>query len=250
MIPDLICCWSFDEPAGAARISRGAHAYALAEAEGPIARVDEGPVSGHAAELREGQHFTLPRRACPALDIHGRDAQVSIVAWVRRQPGSKRGSCEAVAGMWNETRAKRQYCLFLNLRIHQSGDQVCGHVSAVGGPTPGERYCMDASIGSTPVAFDQWHCVGFTYDGTHARSYLDGALDVRDTWNPYPYPEGLFDGGDDGSDFTVGAVDRSGEMGNFYVGLLGGLAVFGRALSDEQMRRLATEPWPDVLPLT
>ena len=39
-------------------------------------------------------------------------------------------------------------------------------------------------------------------------SYLDGRLDYRDKYNPFEYREGLFDGGVDGSDFTVGAVDR------------------------------------------
>ena len=57
--------------------------------------------------------------------------------------------------------------------------------------------------------------------------------------NPYEYPGGLLDGGENGSDFTVGAVHRSGEMGNWYVGLIGGLAVFNRALSDEEMAYLA-----------
>jgi hypothetical protein len=147
-----------------------------------------------------------------------------------------------VAGIWNETAKKRQYCLFLNLRIWNSAEQVCGHVSAIGGPTPGYRYCMTASIGGTPVSKGEWHTAAFTYDGHHARSYLDGRLDVRDGFNPYEYPDGLFDGGEDGADFTVGAVDRSGEMGNFYNGLLGGLAVFNRALSEEELRLLHAVP--------
>ncbi|MNL87858.1 hypothetical protein D3C87_2172410 [compost metagenome] len=61
---------------------------------------------------------------------------------------------------------------------------------------------------------------------------------MRETYNPYAYPEGLYAGGAAGADFTVGAVYRSGAMGNFFAGHLGGLAVFNRALGDEELARL------------
>jgi hypothetical protein len=175
------------------------------------------------------------------LDRHGKEAQVTVVAWVKRErKRDQPKECEAIAGVWNETRALRQYCLFLNLQIYDSSDQVCGHVSSVGGPTPGERWCMDASIGQTPVPFGRWQCVGFTYDGRHARSYLNGDLDRRENRNPYAYEGGLFDGGAEGSDFTVGAVNRGGEMGNWFQGQLGGLAVYDRALRGSEMARLGS----------
>jgi hypothetical protein len=69
--------------------------------------------------------------------------------------------------------------------------------------------------------------------------YVDGRLDALEHYNPFPYPDGLFDGGDTGADFTVGAVHRGGEWGNFFGGRLGGLAVFNRALSDGELRALA-----------
>src|SRR5690606_8724164 len=94
-----------------------------------------------------------------------------------------------------------------------------------------------SAIGQTPLS-DDWHFVAFTYDGTYAKVYLDGILDEREQFNPYYYPDGLFDGGQDGADFTVGAVDRSGEIGNFYNGLLGGLAVFDRSMSAEEISLL------------
>ena len=89
-------------------------------------------------------------------------------------------------------------------------------MSSHGGPTPGYKYCMDAAIGQTKIGFEAWHSVGFTYDGVTARAYLDGMLDVREGRNPFSYPEGLYDGGVDGADFTVGAVSRNGEPGNFF----------------------------------
>ncbi|MEO1286140.1 MAG: LamG-like jellyroll fold domain-containing protein [Chloroflexota bacterium] len=146
--------------------------------------------------------------------------------------------CETIAGIWDESRKKRQYCLFLDLPIWDSGDQVGGHVSYHGGPTPNYKYCMDAAIGATPLTYHRWHCVGFTYDGMYARAYLDGRLDEREERNPFHYPQGLFDGGSDGADFTVGAVSRSGEAGNFFHGMLAGLAVYNRALTDDEMMHL------------
>jgi hypothetical protein len=42
-----------------------------------------------------------------------------------------------------------------------------------------------------------------------------------------------------GSDFTVGAVRLKSGMGNYYQGLIGGIAVFNRALNDIDLKRLA-----------
>jgi hypothetical protein len=116
---------------------------------------------------------------------------------------------------------------------------VGGHVSVEGGPTQGYPWCMTTAIGATPLAKDEWYALAFTYDGTYAKVYVDGVLDKRETYNPYLYDKGLFDGGLTGADFTVGGVNRSGEMGNFYAGLLGGLAVCNEALTDEEIRWLS-----------
>ena len=195
-LPGLLCFWDFQDEPGRGRGSKGPHAYALREQAGPVDRVavDGSPFGRYAARVRQGQWFAIPRAECRALDLHGPDAQVTVVAWLRRGVSEPRDNCEFVAGVWNETDAKRQYGLFLNLRIWGSADQVCGHVSGTGGPTPGHRWCMDASIGATPVPVGAWSCVGFTYDGREARSYLHGALDARPGRNPYPYPGGLYDG--------------------------------------------------------
>jgi hypothetical protein len=236
-IDGLIAFWDFQEPTARPRISRGPNRYALTP-HGDLKQVDGGVFGPHAMLVSEGQWLDIPRRECPALNLHGPGAQATVVAWLKRHPKSD-GECQAVAGMWHETGRRRQYCLFLDLSIHNSRNQVCGHVSNVGGPTPGFKYCMDAAIGSTPVPMDAWTTAGFTYDGQYARAYLNGVLDVRETFNPYSYPGGLFDGGPDGADFTVAAVHRSNCMGNWFTGVLGGLAVFGRALTDDEMRSLA-----------
>jgi hypothetical protein len=250
-----VAFWDFQEPEGSARRSAGSSAYELIERGGVVERADDGVFGPHAARFGAGPWLEIERGKCGALNIHGRNARLTVIAWIRRDTDlAPHPACEAVAGMWNE-HAKRQYCLFLNLRIHDSSQQVGGHVSGIGGPTPGYKYCMDAAIGATPVD-DRWHCAAMTYDGELARVYLDGLLDARGDRNPYRYTEGIFDSG--GANFTVGAVARPErvemvngqprEIGhvqsNLYKGLLGGLAVYQRALSDEELRAIAIATLP------
>ncbi len=229
-IPNLITAWDFRT---GSLTSTGPSVFTLQPMAENIAQNDDG------LYLRRGQWLQMPRAELGPLNIHGVGAQVSVVGWVKRQPQPPTQDCETIAGVWDESRKKRQYCLFLDLPIWDSKDQVGGHTSSHGGPTPGYPYCMDAAIGATPVPFDEWRCVGFSYDGKAARAYLNGVLDARDGRNPFEYPYGLFDGGEDGADFTVGAVSRSGEPGNFFHGTIAGIALFNRALSAQEWVTLA-----------
>ena len=193
----------------------------------------------------------------PALSIGGPNAQVSIVAWLKRapRPAGEHPGCQFIAGVWNE-HGRRQYGMFLNLRIWDSGEQIGAHLSHHGGATPGFGYCMDAAIGATKLGFESWHCAGISYDGHSARVWLDGVLDKREPQgeagrNPFFYPKGLLAGD---ADFTIGAVQRPARvvtncegsfvehgalLANPFVGWLGGLAVFRRALEGKEMRDLA-----------
>jgi len=238
-IPGLVSFWDFQEPAGPRRAVSG-EPYVLSEAAGTVAAVetDGNPWGPRAAHLKEGQYFSIARRDCPLLDVHGPGGAVTVVAWVKRQRKSYR-QCEFIAGQWNETNLGRQYGLFIDIPAYGQEHKVSAHVSASGGPTPGYRYCMDVAYSRTPVAFGEWHCLGLSYDGIQAGAWLDGLLERQPTVNPYLLPGGLNDGGPDGSDFTVGAVHRGGEMGNFFTGLIGGLAVWRRALSAAEMWAVA-----------
>ena len=145
-LPSLISAWDFSEPAGSPRRGRGPHACDLLEGGAEVERVAGGVWSPFSARFTSGSWLQATPASAPQLDL--RD-EVTIIAWVWREP--KEGhQCEAVAGRWLETGRQRQYCLFLNLGIHNSSQQAALHVSAIGGPTPGERYCMDAAIGATP----------------------------------------------------------------------------------------------------
>lgn len=242
----LLAFWDFQEEACEPRVARGPTPYALREMKGPIARSKEPGVFGpHCARIKPGQWFMLDRADLGALDIHGKDAQVSVVAWVRRV---EKSSWQAIAGVWDETRKKRQYCLFLNaprgtradeMKRYPLQNRIHGHVSAIGGPTPGEDFCITYSSSATEIPLLEWHCLAMTYDGRESRVYLDGKLDSLEQYNPFPYPDGLFDGGKEGAPFTVGAVHRGGSWGNFFGGQLGGLAIFKHALNEEQMLALA-----------
>jgi hypothetical protein len=235
---NLVCFWDFQEVSGSSRIAKGLRSYKLYEQNGKIERVENSVFGQYSARLKKGQWFNLPRAECPALNICGQSTEISIVAWLQRYR-KLWPQCEAVAGMWNESESFRQYCLFLNLPIRKSRNQVCGHISSTGDPTPGYRYCMEAAIGATPVAYHIWQCVGMTYNGHQIKAYLNGKLDFRSGHNPYEYKQGIFCPTANGSDFTVGAVSRRGSMGNWFVGLLGGLVVYNRALTDDEMLQLA-----------
>lgn len=243
-IPDLVCFWDFDEAEGEVRVSQGKEAYALQEVNGPIARVEGSAPGKYAARIKAGQYFSIPDGKFEAIDFHGPEAQVSVVALVRRVAGSY---WQAVAGIWNETRKQRQYCLFINattrsdariMKRFPTKDEVHGHVSNVGGPTEGHPFCITYSSSGTKVPQKQWTLIAMTFDGKVSRAYVNGTFVAEEGYNPYPLEGGLFNG--DG-DFTVGAVDRGGEIGNYFNGELDELSIYSRALSDMEMLKLAAK---------
>jgi hypothetical protein len=240
----LVAFWDFREDAGTPRRSLAKARLSLQEQKGPIARVDDGPF-GHALQLNAGQWLSIPRAAIGPLDIHGRSAQVSVVAWLKRE---RKEAWQGIAGVWDESRGKRQYCLFVNggkrtdartMTREPCKDLFQGHVSDVGGPTVGEEFCITYATSGTRVPFEGWQCLAMTYDAREVRLYRNGRFDASEGSNPFPHPHGLFDGGAEGAEFTVGCVSVKGKPGNFFAGLLGGVAVFDRALSAEEIAALA-----------
>lgn len=257
--PNLLSFWDFSS--GSLR-ARGPADIELEERGGAVPLVQEGVFGPHslrfgARGIASSGYLTAPRQGAEALCLGGSGAEVTVLAWVKRLPSEYSG-CEFVAGVWNEHHL-RQYGLFLNLGIWSSRQQVCAHVSTHGGPTPGFPYCMDAAIGATPLTWDTWHCVGMTYDCKWAQAWLNGVVDIREPQgqpgrNPFHYPGSLFQGT---ADFTVGAVARPNQVledgqggyvevgslvANPFCGLLGGLAIFDRALTPHEMQDLAARP--------
>ena len=252
-IPNLIALWDFKEAAGQPRRATGVADFPLAEQSGQLPRVADGPLSGYSALFGTDAYLSLPHAETGKLNISGKKQAVTVVAYVKWR-GEQTGF---VGGMWNEYKdgGKRQYGLFVSLPYYNGRNQVCGHISQSGKPTPPFPYSIDYSASKQPVLANEWVCIAFSYDGTHIRSYVDGVLEARppeliehttgfpsypnglvQAKNPYYFADGM---GNNGSDFTVGAVLLKAGMGNRFRGQIGGLAVYDRALTEAEMLTLA-----------
>jgi hypothetical protein len=143
---------------------------------GNISLRDDGIVSGKSLYLDGKSYLFIPYKKTGTLNV--KTNQVTVLAWVKKDNNSKIGF---VAGMWNEYQdgGKRQYGLFVSLPHYNGADQVCGHISKTGGPTPPFKYSIDYSASAQKVPFDEWVLVGFTYDGTYIRSYFNGEFKAR-----------------------------------------------------------------------
>jgi hypothetical protein len=244
----LVAFWDFKEDAGKARKAYGEGKYPLKEQKGLVPRIEEGPLSGYSALFRDSAFLHLPNSKTGKLNIFGKNRGVTVMAWVKWE-----GKTGFVGGMWNEyaSGGKRQYGLFVSLPYYNGGNQVCGHISNTGKPTPPFPYSIDYSASKQTVKKGEWQFVAFTYDGQYICSYLNGKFEAREpekidhtigfsgypegithSKNPYYFHDGM---GNNGSDFTVGAVLLSRGMGNYFRGQIGGLAVFDRALSMEEI---------------
>ncbi|MCC5928731.1 MAG: LamG domain-containing protein [Cyclobacteriaceae bacterium] len=249
----FVALWKFDEQPGTPRLATGKSSFPLQEVQGNIARINEGPLSGYSIMLDGSNYLMLPNASTGPLNIHGSGSEVTVIAFVK-WTGEQTGF---VGGMWNEYQdgGKRQYGLFISLPHYNGRDQVCGHISKSGKPTPPFPYSIDYSASQQIVPANEWSCVAFTYDGTYIRSYFNGEFVERESElirntkgfegypegliqskNPYYFPDGM---GNNGSDFTVGAVLLQRGMGNFFKGLIGGLAVFDRALDDDELKKIS-----------
>lgn len=252
---NLVALWDFKEPEGQAKKAIGQGEFPLTEQNGTLPRISEGPLSGYSIQFGNKAFLSLPNAAVGQLNIHGMKQGVTVLAWVK-WTGEQAGF---VGGMWNEYQdgGKRQYGLFVSLPHYNGKNQVCGHVSQTGKPTPPFPYSIDYAASKQDVPANQWVCIAFTYDGKNIKSYLNGIFEQREpelinntkgfegypdgmihSKNPYHFPYGL---GNNGSDFTVGAVLLKSGMGNFFKGQIGGLAVYDRALSAKELKQLAAD---------
>ncbi len=251
----LVALWDFKEPEGQNRKAVGKGDFPLKETNGSIQRSNEGPLSGYSAVFGSGSFLSMPNTQTGALNIYGPKQGVTVVAWLKRT-SEQTGF---VGGMWNEYQdgGKRQYGLFVSLPHYNGKNQVCGHISHSGKPTPPFPFSIDYSASKQQVPINKWICVAFTYDGKNIKSYLNGVFEEREpelinntkgfegypngliqSKNPYHFTEEM---GNNGSDFTVGAVLLKKGMGNFFVGQIGGLAVFDRALNSKELMRFSVK---------
>jgi hypothetical protein len=240
----LVAFWDFAERRPPFETRAGVGRFPLRNGPGSDVRaMSTGPL-GRAADFDGvGDYLVIAAGDVGELHLGRAGDACTVVAWIwRRQPG-----IHFVAGIWQEDDRdpRRQYGLFVSLPLYGGDQRVCGHVSRMGGPTPGYPYSRDYSATERTVPLERWCCVGFTYDGREALSYLDGRADLRPHYtdplgntyakNPYRFEDGL---NGTAADFTVGAVRLTGAMGNFLDGRLGGLAVYDRPLAPHEMEAL------------
>lgn len=207
----------------------------------------------------DGSHLRLPPEAVGDLDM-SRTGQVTVMALVRRD-GLGHGF---LAGLWQEIDSdpRRQYGMFLDLPLYGGADQVIGHVSRTGGPSPNLPYSRDYSASARMVGLGAWRVVAFRYDGAEVTSFLDGIADprpdhtevgppwgegLRHSKNPYVFEDGLYTG--PLAEFTVGAVQLSSGIGNAFTGAISRLAVWDRPLTDEEIGALSVQWAPPAAAL-
>lgn len=249
----IVAVWDFKEEEGKPREAYGFGKFPLTEMNGTLPRIKEGPLSGYSTLFGNTAYLMLPNSESGKLNIYGKGQRITVIAWVKWS-GKPSGF---ICGMWNEYQdgGKRQYGLFVSLPYYNGSNQVCGHISQTGKPTPPFPFSIDYSASKQEVPIDKWICVAFTYDGEYIKSYVNGKFEPRDpelidhtkgfegypsgltqSKNPYYFPYWM---GNNGSDFTVGAVLLKTGMGNFFNGKIGGLAVFRRVLSEEELQKFA-----------
>jgi hypothetical protein len=252
--------------------------YPLREVGGPIPRVEGGPFSGYSAKLNGQQYLHVIREELGALDISGPEAQVSMFAVVNIDEVERSRTIAGIwtegGGAWDD-RGTRQYSMLVHMPMYGGARRVVPHISAEGGVTrrgDGSRLPWNADYAApvSEIPEKRWVTLGFTYDGKYIRAYQDGVMEPREMdaaadnrndpyftsegpdggprgMNPYYHGRGIFkyDPALHGQtklpppDFTVGARQAAGEMFvDAFRGRFGGLAVFNRALTDEQMKAL------------
>lgn len=252
--------------------------HALTEVSGPIARSEGGPFSGYSADLNGHQYFQIKHSDLGDLNISGTDAQVSMFAVVFIENLNKSKTIAGIwsegKGAHDDS-GTRQYALLMNMPTYGGTRQLTPHVSSEGGVTrrsDGSAFpwCADYAASVSEVPEGKWCTLGFTYDSKYLRAFVNGvceqrALDaVKDKrsdpyftkegpegkdrgMNPYFHGRGIFhyDPAKHAqtkiapSDFTVGSRMAVGSMtGEATKGKFGGLAVFNRALSEAEMKKL------------
>lgn len=260
--PTPLAFWSMQEPTSSPRLSQGSlPPISLVDGNvtDPIQRVDGGVFGPYSVYFPgdDGTNNTrrlfASRQSAPGVTsaIAGPQATVTLVSWVYRDAADSASPEGMVVGVWDEYLKARQYALFLDLGacstapVYNHG--LAAHISPVGGPTPGQRYCITRACDPDPLPASAWHCIANTYNGTHIVAYLNATLHPNGGDNPYALKGGIYSpeaAGAPGAEFGVGAnvVNKTASSppvtSNQYKGRVGGIAVFSSALSQQQVAQV------------
>lgn len=254
------------------------NAHPLLEANGPVQRVTGGPLSGYAARLDGTNFFSIPYAQTADLNIYGADAQVSMVAFLRLDElingTTVAGMWNEGFGRGDDS-GSRQYALLMNIHAYGGRGNVTPHISSEGGVSrradgSGLPWNVDYAASPQTIETNEWISVGFTYDGASIKAFYNGEFENREVdpvadnrtdryftetsdgnhrgINGYYHGRGIFEYDpalhsetkpQGGADFTVGARVVGGDiLRESMKGDFGGLMVFDRALSEQEMRTI------------
>jgi hypothetical protein len=285
--PGLVAFWTFGEEAGKPRVSAATtQPHTLKEVGGPIERVGGGPFSGFSAKLNGKQYWEIKHQDLGDLNIAGSEAQVSMFAVVRIADVVRSRTIAGIwteGRGYGDDSGTRQYALLMHMPAYGGNRRVVPHISSEGGVTrrnDGTALPWNADYAApvSEIPEGVWCTMGFTYDGKYIRAYQNGVFEPRELdakadkrtdryftkegegggdrgMNPFFHGRGIFKY--DASKhtkkmppapFTVGARHAEGSMlVDAFRGEFGGLAVFNRALTDEEMKALHTAAGVDKL---
>ena len=233
------------------------------------------PFGPQSARIAYGQMLVVPETAskAPLLDIHGDNATLSVVVWMKADTRFQNATDHSanfghLAGIWSEPLNARRYVVF-GRNPRGKPCETCTsldvEVSRTGASIPPCRWSISYAVGSANVTYEEWHVVALTFDGREIRSYVNGTLDIRppdrinpasdpcnETWaNPaevatWSNRSSWGPGGDPAfpshlTDFAVGGqkAAEGKTYGHPWTGLVGGLAVYSRALEPAELAAMA-----------
>jgi hypothetical protein len=233
--------------------------------------VDRGPFGP--SLVLDGETVFVKDGDIGALDV-AKDGgtQVTVVNWVNDTARNHDDAAYGIAfraGSHCEggPKSARQYGSYFDAigAIGDSHGHYTPHIGAQDGPTPGYQYNRDYAASArksfTGVGQGQWHMEAFTYDGEKIIAYVDGLADEWKNvaepppsrgWWPADPADALHHTVDRNPFFLGKPINNSPTMKrfsiggaiyggppfpgvNFTTGKLGGVAVFNRALSAEEI---------------
>ena len=98
-------------------------------------------------------------------------------------------------------------------------------------PPPAGRFVTQPLVSESIVADNQWHQVGFAWDGSYRILYVDGAEVARDTAAQNPLKSA-------DSGMYIGA-GKNLDAAAFFSGLIDNVQIYNTALSAEEIAALA-----------
>jgi hypothetical protein len=251
---ELIASWEFAE-ASAPFASTVAGAPVLVQGTGSTARRIATPFGSGVEFNGTKDYLRVARDQVGSLNLGATTGAVTVAAWVY----STDTNAAMIAGCWQETAAggERAYALFNDLPTYGGDDQVCMHVSATGGVTPGYSNSRDYATDPRKITRGTWQLHVGTYDGAQAIAYLNGTAEPFPTYtdskgatyakNPYLYADGINAAP---TDFLVGSGLRNGAPVNQHKGVIAKLRVWNGALTPADVLDLYTTEVAALAPPT